>query len=227
MDHSCFFFYEIDLSCHMPLFSYLFVRGFYLYWILITCMQIYSPSWWLCVFTCFMVSLDEIFVILKKISHFSHNSIFILFCRSICLQLMWNKNLIFHCHWLGKHGHGVSPSASIAKTKLFFVPEFGFHSFFSFYARKVHHPTWGQQAKNGPTTLIPRISLAHISSNILREVSRAWLKVSAAYSLKWQWHGWLYMVLRPSQHRGTVQWWHLAAPKFQRLLLAAKLIRGH
>lgn len=45
---------------------------------------------------------------------------------------MGNKNLVFRWRRVGKLGHAVSPSASVAKTKLFLVPELvPIHYFFS------------------------------------------------------------------------------------------------
>ena len=50
---------------------------------------------------------------------------------------MGNKNLDFRWLQAGKLGHAVSPSASVAKTKLFLV-RVSSHSFFSLYVRKPH-----------------------------------------------------------------------------------------
>ena len=49
------------------------------------------------IFVCVPLLNAEIFVFCMAffLSHFSHHSIFIVFCKSIGLQLMGNKNLVF------------------------------------------------------------------------------------------------------------------------------------
>lgn len=76
-------------------------------------------------------------------------------------------------------------SAPVAKTKLFFVPEFGFYSFLSSLCQKSLLPTWGQQAQsNAPTALIPRISLTSTLAQTFWE-RLTWLSWKPVLLLLW------------------------------------------